>query len=59
MKSWYQSKTIWINFLTLAAGLLVAISNEQWIMENYSGCILATIGLVNICLRFTTDKAVE
>ena len=59
MKKWYQSKTIWINLLTLAAGLLVVVSNEQWIMNDYSGYVLGVIGFVNCALRFTTNEGVE
>jgi len=59
MKKWYKSKTMIINLLTLAAGVLVVISNEQWIMTNYNGPILAIIGFVNCALRLVTNEGVE
>ncbi len=59
MKKWYQSKTMLVNLLTLVAGLLVVISNEQWIMNDYSGYVLGVIGFVNCGLRMVTNEGVE
>jgi len=59
MKKWYKSKTMIVNLLTLAAGLLVVVSNEQWIMADHSGPVLAIIGFINCGLRLITAEGVE
>lgn len=59
MKKWYKSKTMIINILTLIAGLLVVVSNENWIMQDYSGYVLGVIGFVNCALRMVTNEGVQ
>lgn len=57
MKSVFQSKMMWVNGLTLAAGVLVVIQDTSWVMQSYGGLILAAIGIVNMVLRLVTkDK---
>ena len=59
MKSMFQSKTMWVNGLTLAAGLLVVIQDTSWIMSSYGGIIVMAIGLVNLGLRLVTKTAIK
>lgn len=58
MKSVFQSKMMWVNGLTLAAGVLVVIQDTSWVMQSYGGLILAAIGIVNMVLRLVTNKAI-
>lgn len=60
MKTWWQSKTIWVAIITiLVAGLtqftdVVAISPE---VKNY---ILGAVGILNLVLRlFSTSVPIE
>ncbi len=56
MKSWFQSKTIIVNSLTLAASLLSVLAGSQLIAEYPRGAagIAAALAAVNIMLRFVT-----
>ena len=59
MKSIFQSKTMWINGLTLAAGVLIVVQDTTWVMESYGGIVLAVLGLVNLGLRLITKTAIK
>lgn len=55
-KRWYQSKTIWINALTLAAAIVAALQHEPALQE-YAALIISIQTIINILLRFmSTDK---
>jgi uncharacterized membrane protein YbaN (DUF454 family) len=57
-KSWYRSKTLWFNLITLALGVLGAVLN---VLEDKVLIILftATIALGNGVLRiYFTDTAI-
>ncbi len=59
MKSMFQSKMIWFNGLTLAAGVLIVMQDTIWVMESYGGIVLAVLGLVNLGLRMITKQAIK
>ncbi len=61
MKRWFQSKTMLVNFFTLAAGVLAVFQGSDWIMSNpgYAAAILTAVGGVNMVLRLFTSKAVR
>lgn len=55
----WQSKTFWVNGLTLAAAVLTALSGQsQHIPADWLPYIASGIAAVNIALRFLTDKPV-
>lgn len=58
MKTILQSKTMWVNALTLTAGVLIVMQDTTWLMESYGGIVLAILGLVNLGLRMVTSKAI-
>jgi len=58
MKTWYRSKTIWANGLTVAAGAAVAVSNVDWINNKVAALALSAAGSFNILLRFVTTSPV-
>jgi len=59
MKNWFTSKTIWVNFAILLAGLeqefpvLEAAIDPKWY-----GIGLFVIGVANIVLRLVTKEAI-
>lgn len=53
-KLWYQSKTVWVNALILAAGIFEALAGEL-----QSGATLTSIGVVNIALRVATKNSIK
>jgi hypothetical protein len=54
-KPWYQSKTLWINILTLLALILGTVA--QWPeLQALAPQLLGALSLVNIALRFITDS---
>jgi len=60
MRAWYQSKTVWVNSFTVAAGTTIALSNVSWISSNpkLSAAILTATGVINILLRFLTNSPI-
>jgi hypothetical protein len=55
VKRWYESKTLWVNVLTLLAMILSAVM--QWPeLQSIAPQIAVALSLVNIALRFLTDK---
>lgn len=55
-KSWWQSKTIWINAITAATATLTALGGQQIVQEypKASAAIVAALGVLNVALRIIT-----
>jgi len=53
-KNWYKSKTMWINLLITAGGILTALGSEL-----QAGITFSAIGVVNIVLRYLTNKGIK
>lgn len=60
MKNFLFSRTVWVNGLTVAAGLLTFFQNHELIVSNPDVVAILGIalGVVNVGLRFLTDKGV-
>lgn len=58
MKNWYQSKTIWVNVLTLVVMILSSLAQWQELAA-YAPTLLAVVSTINIVLRFLTDKSIK
>lgn len=57
-KPWYQSKTVWINALTLAALIISTIM--QWPeLQQYATYLTYALAIVNLVLRFITNTQLE
>ena len=59
-KPLFKSRTIWVNMLTLAAGLAAYLAGSD-VVADYPQVVsiaVAMQGLVNIVLRFLTTKAI-
>ena len=61
MKKWYQSKTIWINVLTLGVGVLAVFTGSEWIMQHpqAAAILVAVSGTMNMLLRLFTSTGIE
>lgn len=56
-KSIFKSKTFWVNFLTILTGVMAAFTSV--IPHEVQGYILASVGAINVILRFLTKTAVK
>ena len=61
MKKWYASKTMWVNLLTVAGGVLAVFTGSTWIMDNpqVAAVVVSMLGAVNMILRLVTKEAVK
>lgn len=54
VKSWYKSKTVWVNGLIILGGILTALG------ENLAtGGAITLIGVANVVLRAVTSSEVK
>jgi hypothetical protein len=55
-KSWWQSKTIWINAITALTATLTVLGGQQIVSDHpaASAAIVAALGGLNIALRIIT-----
>jgi len=58
MKKWYQSKTVWINILTLGALITASLMSEQS-LSDYAPIIIILNTTINILLRFMSSHKLE
>lgn len=61
MKRWFESKTVFVNGLTLLAGVLGYVAGQEVIGNNVElvAMLIALQGGVNIVLRFFTWKSIS
>jgi 3-oxoacyl-ACP reductase-like protein len=61
MKRWFQSKTFWVNALTVVAGTIGYIAGHELIADNASliALLVAMQGAVNVFLRFITFTGIK
>ncbi len=52
-KQWWQSKTLWLNVISLALVVVQGLQGEAWLRPEYQVVILAVL---NASLRFITSK---
>lgn len=58
MKHWYESKTIWVNVISLVA--LILTSLLQWPeLQEYAPQLLGAVNVLNIALRFLTTGSIK
>lgn len=60
MKSWYKSKTVWFNILTVlvVVASFFGFTPNQELSEEVSGYLLVLSPLINLLLRFITTKGI-
>jgi hypothetical protein len=61
MKKAIQSRTIWINTVTLGVGVIGYLLGQDMIADNASvvAVLIAVQGALNVALRFVTNKAIQ
>jgi len=61
MKSWYKSKTIWFNLLTIltVVATYMGYTPDQDLATQTSSILLAVGPLANLALRFVTKTSVS
>jgi hypothetical protein len=61
MKKWFTSKTIIVNVLTLAVGVLAVFTGSEWVMNDpqVAATLLSVVAAVNIVLRLFTSTAIR
>lgn len=55
-KSWWQSKTIWINAITAATATLTVLGGQQIVTDHpaIAAGLVAALGVLNVALRIIT-----
>lgn len=55
-----NSKTFWINLITIFAGIATTVGGSEFVQENpvYAGYAVTILGIVNIFMRFITKDPV-
>ena len=55
-KSWWASKTIWVNAITAATATLTVLAGQQIVSEHpgVAAAIVAALGALNVALRIIT-----
>ena len=56
MKSWYQSKTLWLNILATLVTIIQALQGQAWINPEYQVFILAVL---NALVRLLTNTSIS
>jgi hypothetical protein len=61
MKKFWQSKTFWVNTITLAVGVIGFIAGHEVIVKHPDivALFVAIQGGLNVILRFLTDKSIS
>jgi hypothetical protein len=61
MKKAIQSRTIWINTLTLGVGVIGYFLGQDLIADNASvvAFLIAVQGALNVAVRFVTNQAIK
>lgn len=57
-KPWYQSKVVWVNALTVivACAAFFGVAPDQRLTDEIAGGLIAISPVINLLLRFVTDK---
>jgi|DEB19_MinimDraft_3_1074340.scaffolds.fasta_scaffold100280_2 hypothetical protein len=58
MKHWYESKTVWVNVLTLA--IMIVSTMAGWDeLKMYATEMMYGVAIMNIFLRFITSEGIK
>ena len=57
-KSWYASKTMWINIVTFLVALMTMLSGQEYLSQ-YSAEILMGVAFLNMILRSITTAPLK
>lgn len=57
-KFWYQSKTLWVNIISLAIVIIGTMAGWQE-MRDYAPMLMAVVNALNIVLRLVTYEGIK
>ena len=57
-KYWYQSKTLWVNIISLAIVIIGTMAGWQE-MRDYAPAMMAVVNGLNIVLRLVTYEGIK
>lgn len=57
MKPWYESKTMWVNVLSLAVVVVGTVAGWDE-MRDYAPQLLVVVNLLNLTLRVVTHERI-
>ena len=57
MKPWYESKTIWVNVLTLV-GVVISSVTAWPELQQYGAQLATALAIVNVLLRLITSEGI-
>lgn len=57
-KYWYQSKTLWVNIISLAIVIIGTMAGWQE-MRDYAPTLMAVVNGLNIILRLVTYEGIK
>ena len=57
-KFWYQSKTLWVNIISLAIVIIGTVAGWQE-MRDYAPTMMAVVNGLNIVLRLVTYEGIK
>jgi hypothetical protein len=57
-KFWYQSKTLWVNMISLAIVIIGTMAGWQE-MRDYAPTLMAVVNGLNIVLRLVTYEGIK
>jgi len=57
-KFWYQSKTLWVNIISLAIVIIGTMAGWQE-MRDYAPTLMAVVNGLNIVLRLVTYEGIK
>ena len=57
-KFWYQSKTLWVNIISLAIVIIGTMAGWQE-MRDYAPILMAVVNGLNIVLRLVTYEGIK
>jgi len=55
MKTWWKSKTLWLNFVATLIAIVQAVQGQPWVPAEYQVLVLAVL---NAVLRFLTNQPI-
>jgi hypothetical protein len=61
MKKWWKSKTVWVNLVTVMAGVVGYVAGHNVIQDNASLVAMMVVmqGGLNVVLRFVTGTPIK
>jgi hypothetical protein len=61
MKSWWKSKTVWVNVVAVLAGVVGYVAGQDLIQDNtqFIAVLVAMQGGLNVVLRFISGTPIE